>query len=128
MSRAHRAKGSVPPATPTSQWWRMAFRSDEAVVMTVDDPDDPEHITWTFPDDLDEDITPSQLRHQQPTTRMPEDGVTLLPLGESRRVNSLPEFLDVLMVGRPTDSVRWNELTAPGDHWHPAFGDRPSST
>jgi hypothetical protein len=60
--------------------------------------------------------------------RMPEDGVTLLPLGESRRVNSLPEFLDVLMVGRPTDSVRWNELTAPSDHWHPAFGDRPSST
>jgi hypothetical protein len=89
----------------------MAFRSDEAVVMTVDDPDDPEHITWTFPDDLHEGITPSQLRHQQPTTRMPEDGVTLLPLGESRRVNSLPEFLDVLMVGRPTDGLGAVERT-----------------
>jgi hypothetical protein len=44
MSRAHRVKGSVPPATPAAQWWRMAFRSDEAVVMTIDDPDDQERV------------------------------------------------------------------------------------
>jgi hypothetical protein len=78
-------------------------------------------------DGLDEHITPSSVRHKQPTTRLPEGGITnWTGHGTTRRVDSLPEFFDVLIVGRPTDSPRWIELTAPGDHSHPDYpGPRP---
>jgi hypothetical protein len=63
------------PAEATAQWWRMAFNTTEEVEMVADDPDAPTVVTWTFPDGLDEHITPSSVRHRQPTTRLPEGGI-----------------------------------------------------
>ncbi len=47
------------PPEDAAQWRRMAFNTTEEVVMTEDDPEQPTVITWTFPDGLDENITPS---------------------------------------------------------------------
>jgi hypothetical protein len=49
-------------------------------------------------------------------TVVPEAGIAnWTGHGTTRRVDSLPEFFDVLMVGRPTNSPRWLELTEPGE-------------
>jgi hypothetical protein len=127
MSKATVELRDRPPADAGAQWWRMAFNTTEEVEMVADHPDEPTVITWTFPDGLDEDITPSSVRHRQPTTRLPEGGIAKWTgHGTTRRVDSLPEFFDVLMAGRPTNSPRWLELTEPGDLWHPDI-PRPSS-
>ncbi len=100
---------------------------DRSVATTQDDPENPTVITWTFPDGLDEHITPRLARHKQPTTRLPEGGIAnWTGHGTTRRVDSISEWIDVLMVGRPTKSPRWIELTEPGNHWHPADGDPPA--
>ena len=90
------------PPEEAAQWWRMAFNTTEEVVMTENDP-----VTmWTFPDGLDENITPSSVRYRSPTTRLPEGGIAnWTGRGATRRVDSLPEYFDVLMVGRPTNSL-----------------------
>lgn len=110
----------LPPAD-AAQWWRMAFRTDEQVIMDDGDPEQqPTVVTFTFPDGLEDQIAPSSVRHRAPTTRLPEGGLdNWTGEGSTRRVDSLPEFFDVLMVGRPTNSPRWIELTAPGIHRHP---------
>ncbi len=108
-----------PKAEKDAQWWRMAFNATEEVTMIEDDPQNPRVVMFEFPDGLDEEITPSSFRHQSPKTRLAEDNKSLLPEGEKRTVAELPEFFDVLTVGRPTDSLRWNPLTAPGNHRHP---------
>lgn len=120
MSKATVELRDRPPADAGAQWWRMAFNTTEEVEMVADHADDPTVITWTFPDGLDEDITPISVRHRQPTTRLPEGGIAnWTGHGTTRRVDSLPEYFDVLMAGRPTNSPRWLELTQPGDLWHP---------
>jgi len=48
-----------------------AFNTTELVEMVADHPDEPPVMTWTFPDGLDEHITPSSVRHRQPSTRLP---------------------------------------------------------
>src|SRR4051812_40595713 len=119
MSRATLVLRDRLPADKDAQWWRMGFNATEEVVMAEDDPENPVVITWEFPDGLDEDITPSSVVHKSAKTRLVEDGKSLLPEGEKRNVAALPEFFDVLTVGRPSGSLRWIELTMPGDHHHP---------
>ena len=63
------------PAEAGAQWWRMAFNTTEQVEMVADHPDEPPVMTWTFPDGLDEHITPSSVRHRQPSTRLPAGGI-----------------------------------------------------
>jgi len=105
-----------------------AFNTTELVEMVADHPDEPTVMTWTFLDGLDKHITPSSVRHRQPSTRLPAGGIANWTRhGTTRRVGSLPEVFGVLMAGRPTNSPRWLELTEPGDLWHPDI-PRPRSS
>ena len=90
------------PADKDAQWWRMGFNATEEVIVTEDDPENPVVVTWEFPGGLDEDITPSSVAHKSAKTRLAEDGKSLLPEGEKRNDAAVPEYFDVLMVGRPT--------------------------
>jgi hypothetical protein len=89
VSTATFVRGTRPAPGRDAQWWRMAFKTTEEVVMT----EAPTTWTWTFPDGFDEDITPSGLKHKQPTTRLPEGGLAnWTGQGTTRRVASMPEF------------------------------------
>ena len=117
MSRATVVMRDRLPADKDAQWWRMGFNATEEVIVTEDDPEKPSVVvTWEFPGGLDEDITPSSVAPQvSQNTHWLEDGKSLPDLKKAKKRNdaAVPEYFDVLMVGRPTGSPRWFELTGP---------------
>lgn len=105
-------KGEVNPA-PNAQWWRLRLTMNENKMYTVTTAN-PEQ-GWLSLEFFDGCDTVIDTGFDKPTlARMDEDrcGAMCWP------------YLDVLFVGPPTPSPRWEPLTQSGEHSHPDDEER----
>jgi hypothetical protein len=105
-----------PEVPPGASWFRSRLYAP--ALQQVDDMAAPWMMTCTFDDGCSEEFAPLMLRiTQKPITH------DVVGFGGSIARTVLDghrTYLDVLTVGRPTASLKWQELTPPGVHQHPA--------
>lgn len=111
------------PIADDAQWWRLRLNGrnvpgeNYAVMMQIDNVDDPQVATITFNDGLDEKITAEAHRtglSEPDWRRLGRNPLTSVVVGDP--------YLDLLTVGPPTSFPLWQKLTDRGNHHHP---DRP---